>query len=517
MLETLFYNLCELMISTTLIIIIIIWILPYADKNFGVKWRKTLWIILAVRLIIPYNFSFASAVIKLPKINFNITQNGWTMPLTIVLILIWVTGVFVYLRMQQLNYGHFRNDIMDSAKKVKDQKLLDTFNQIKNEQHIKNIIPLYQGAKVKTPMVLGVFQPVMILPLETYSMEDVSNIFHHEFMHIKNHDGWYKIFMMVITSLYWFNPFIHIMAKFSYNDVELVCDKYVTEKMDKSQRATYSETILDSISQGKNRDLAITTCFYGSKRMMKKRIENVFDEKPKKAGYSMMALIMVLFISFDSLISFGYAAAGNNSEMTENQSDLSAVAEMSTEAPTKAKSLLDDYVHPYNDLVADTELSKKARDILLSKLSDEDKKTVTYEISRMHWWIDNTLLQYWKDRSSTSLMWNEIYYVASSYDNSEIRMARNKYTGVECLQSLEKIKAIVNNQYFSLDIDKARDLMQSAIDIHDLETLYEFHQIIHDLDYWLLNYPIKPFKAAPADWHGVYVYFSVLESYKCIE
>ena len=517
MLETLFYNICELMISTSLVIIIIIWILPYADKNSGVKWRKTLWILLAIRLIIPYNFSLPDSLIKLPRINLNITDNGWTMPLTIFLTLVWVTGVFVYLRIQQLNFGHFRSDIMDDAKKVKDQKILEIFKQINNEQHINKAIPLYQSDKVKTPMVLGVFQPVMILPHEVYSTEDVSNIFHHEFMHIKNHDGWYKIFMMVITSLYWFNPFIHIMAKFSYNDVELVCDKDVTENMDQSQRARYSETILDSISQEKKRDFAIMTCFYGSKRMMKKRIENVFDEKPKRTGYSVMAFVIVLFIGFDSLISFGYAAAGDNTEMTENQSNLSIATEASTQAPTKAKSLLDDYVHPYNDLVVDMQLSIKARDILLSNLSDEDKYTVTYGISCMHWWIDNTLALNWIDRSYTSLMWNEIYYVASSYDNKEVRMGRNDYTGVECLQSLEKIKAIVNNKYFSLDIDKTIVLMQSAIDLHDLETLYKFHQIIHDMDYWLLNYPIKPFRAAPEDWHGIYVYFGVLESYKCIE
>ena len=517
MLETLFYNLCELMISTSLIIIIIIWILPYADKNFGVKWRKTLWALLAIRLIIPYNFSLTNALIKLPKINFNITDNGWSMPLTIVLTLAWVMGVFVYLRMQQLHFGHFRNDIMDVAKGVQDQNILEIFNQIKNEHHIKKVISLYKSEIVKTPMVLGVFHPVMILPHEDYSMEDVSNIFHHEFIHIKNHDGWYKIFMMVITSLYWFNPFIHIMVKFSYNDVELVCDKEVTEKMDKSQRARYSETILDTISQEKKRDFAITTCFYGSKKMLKKRIENVFDEKQKKSGYSVMALIIVIFIGFDSLISCGYAIAGSNTETIENQSNLSTKIEVSTQAPTKAKSLLDDYVHPYNDLVVDTEISKKARAILLENLSDEDKKSVTFEISLMHWWIDNLLLSNWIDRSSTSSMWNYIYYVASYYDNAEVRMGRSDYTGVECIQSLEKIKNIVNNQYFSLDIDKAIVLMQSAIDIHDLETLYKFHQIVHDLDYWLLNYPIKPFIAAPADWHGVYVYFGVLESYKCIK
>jgi len=107
MFETFFYNLCGLMISTSLIIIIIIWIHPYVDKNFGVKWRKTLWILLAIRLIIPYKISLGNAFIKIPQINFNITNNGVTMPLTIVLTFAWMTGVFVYLRMQQLNFGHW--------------------------------------------------------------------------------------------------------------------------------------------------------------------------------------------------------------------------------------------------------------------------------------------------------------------------------------------------------------------------------------------------------------------------
>jgi len=45
-----------------------------------------------------------------------------------------------------------------------------------------------------------------------------------------------------------------------------------------------------------------------------------------------MAFIIVLFIGFDSLISFGYAVAGNNTEMTGNESDLGIAAEASMQA-----------------------------------------------------------------------------------------------------------------------------------------------------------------------------------------
>lgn len=121
------------------------------------------------------------------------------------------------------------------------------------------------------------------------------------------------------------------------------------------------------------------------------------------------------------------------------------------------------------------------------------------------------------DWNPDSLAWNVIYYDSKSFEGVKNRVARSDYTGVECIQNLEEVKLIINDNFFNLDIDKAITIMKEAMDKHDIQKLYEFHQIVHDLDYWLINYPIETFKLPPADWHGIYVYFGVLESYKCIE
>ena len=132
----------------------------------------------------------------------------------------------------------------------------------------------------------------------------------------------------------------------------------------------------------------------------------------------------------------------------------------------------------------------------------------------MHGWIETTDNNDFYDRSVDSLAWNNIYYVAESYNGANFRILRNDFTGVEYIQYLKDVKLIVNNYYFSLDIDRAISLMQSAIDTHEIERLYELHQIMHDLDYWLIQYP-NTSKAAPKSYHEIY--FGVLESYKCAE
>ena len=299
--------------------------------------------------------------------------------------------------------------------------------------------------------------------------------------------------------------------------MELVCDKNVTAKMNKSQRARYSETILDSILPKKKIDLAITTCFYGNKKMMKKRIENVFDEKPKKPGYLVMAFILVLFIGFDLLISSNYTHAEYDAEKSITEIDSDKLQE--TTSQTEIKYFSEGGAHPYNNnLSADTKLCISARDKLFEGLCSEDIVKVSEQIRKAHWWIEFRLIGAYSWEHD-SLEWNNIDHTFDTYTSYGItvKLAHLDYTGIECIESLKAIKEIVNNNYFSIDIDRAAGAMQDAIDNHDMQKLYEFHQIMHDLDYWLINYPLETFKSAPADWHGVYVYFGVLESYKCVQ
>lgn len=55
--------------------------------------------------------------------------------------------------------------------------------------------------------------------------------------------------------------------------------------------------------------------------------------------------------------------------------------------------------------------------------------------------------------------------------------------------------------------------LQSGMNNHDLSECFEAHKIVHDLDYWIVNYPVGSFYAAPVDWGDIDCYYGLIEFY----
>lgn len=87
----------------------------------------------------------------------------------------------------------------------------------------------------------------------------------------------------------------------------------------------------------------------------------------------------------------------------------------------------------------------------------------------------------------------------------------NQRSGDTYIQWLEDVKQVFTDSELSNDITTVQKLIKYAVDNHDIKGLWYAHQVIHDIDYWILNYPIE-FQAgrpAPPDWSGVNCYFGV--------
>ena len=90
----------------------------------------------------------------------------------------------------------------------------------------------------------------------------------------------------------------------------------------------------------------------------------------------------------------------------------------------------------------------------------------------------------------------------------------NKKDGDTYIQWLENVKQVFTNLKLRKDITTVQKLIKYAVDNHDIKGLWYAHQILHDLDYWILNYPIHfpKGKPAPPDWKGVDSYFGVTKT-----
>lgn len=99
--------------------------------------------------------------------------------------------------------------------------------------------------------------PTVLIPCIEYPETDLYLILKHELMHYKQHDIEAKALMFLVQTLYWFNPFVHLMSNKFNEAIEMNCDEYVISGDDVVYRNRYVETILMSKKLLKLKNLKI--------------------------------------------------------------------------------------------------------------------------------------------------------------------------------------------------------------------------------------------------------------------
>lgn len=145
----------------------------------------------------------------------------------------------------------------------------------------------------------------------------------------------------------------------------------------------------------------------------------------------------------------------------------------------------------------------------LSGLSKNEKKEINTKLRNAHTTMEFLLMDGTKNlKQSNSIYWN-LYNEAEIITeqtgeglefskDSCFRAVANNITDIANIIKNEEAKEIFNSIYEKLN---------KAMENKDIAELFELHKQIHDLDYWVINYPVY-FDSAPApDWEGIETYF----------
>ena len=216
----------------------------------------------------------------------------------LILFYIWILGVIVFITYNLFNYWSFSKKVRSLSKIVYDENINSIYSNLLLSLNIKRNIPLYYCKDISTPLGVGVLKPIILLPRVDYSDEEITWILKHELLHHKRYDIIYKIFLLITITLHWFNPLVYIMQRLINHDCELSCDEAVLKNCNIEERKKYALTLVDSIRINKNNNLknSISTGF-NNKKILERRLENMFNLKLRKKGFATATLIGVLSIS----------------------------------------------------------------------------------------------------------------------------------------------------------------------------------------------------------------------------
>lgn len=190
---------------------------------------------------------------------------------------------------------------------VKYENTLSVLQSVQSEKGLGNkTIGLKVCGFVSSSMLTGFLHPMILLPEKSFEEDELELIFRHELIHYKRHDLLVKLLSVIAVSLHWFNPIVYWMSAAMQTDGEASCDEAVLQDADVENRQFYAEVIIGMIG-GKNRlGTLLSTCFYGGKSSIKKRLDSIMDttQKVKKPAVAALVAVAALTVFSGSVFAF---------------------------------------------------------------------------------------------------------------------------------------------------------------------------------------------------------------------
>ncbi len=334
MLRIIFITMIGKSIATSIVILVLKLLSPILNKKYFTKWKYYIWFIIALHLIIPIQLSSIQKPIEIgiPNIQLSTVQemsfnrnynssnenslnvvNAQKNPVMVIdlLIALWLTGGIIFLLYHLLTYHFQRKELLRWHRPLTSIRVKDSIEKICGNRHIKNRFNVILSEKASSPMMIGFFTQYLVLPTENYTEGELNFILKHELTHLRRHDLWYKLILLIANTIHWFNPIIYIMKNEASADMEFSCDDEVIKGASMNERKAYAETVLTSIQHSLIQKNNLSTYFYGGAKSMKERIKNIFLFKKKRTGIAAFIAVVLLIVVSGSII----ALALNNTPL----------------------------------------------------------------------------------------------------------------------------------------------------------------------------------------------------------
>lgn len=210
---------------------------------------------------------------------------------------IWIIGAITLLSLKVIPYISFKSSILRDSTIVEKEDIVNLFNKCKEELNININVQLRTCSIVGSPMLIGIFDPIVLISNIDEDHKRLKMIFLHELNHYKRKDIIIKSFSLIVNAIHWFNPLIFILLREIDKYCEYSIDEMVVEKMDINDRKYYGETILNIASSSRFNKSSLTTAMGSSGKQLKTRLENMiysFKLTRKRQLISLCTAILIL-------------------------------------------------------------------------------------------------------------------------------------------------------------------------------------------------------------------------------
>lgn len=224
--------------------------------------------------------------------------------LDVFLPLLWFIGSLFFLLSLLIGKASLERKLRREGERTKAFDTLVTAAKTKLNLHGE--VDIYLLPSMSSPALLGFYKPRIILPSFAGELSEKSlcYVIMHELSHFKRKDMWLNLFLLLLQSIYWFNPLSWLLFKLIREDMEVLTDEFVLSVLDKEEEKAYAYSLVEVLSHThKIQLMPRLLCMVDGKKNVEKRIKMMgLKEKVKKykwfIGLGLLLISVVLLALF---------------------------------------------------------------------------------------------------------------------------------------------------------------------------------------------------------------------------
>ncbi len=241
---------------------------------------------------------------------------------------IWVTSIGFLLLLATLKYIRFKR-LAGSMEPVRDQKVLQAVASVKEQIKLHRKVKVFYSDWINISFTVGTFEPLVILGGSDMRSDKLEVILKHELMHVKNLDNMFQHLSLLALAINWYNPLCYYMFGEMRRLDEEACDYRVAEQMEKDERETYRDLILEGAVY---EDKLFGKMFTGDKNSSEdvhERIKMIMKYKryDKKSKIRTIIFMMSAAICVFSAASFSVLAYERPAEVSDSCTEVYEVSD----------------------------------------------------------------------------------------------------------------------------------------------------------------------------------------------
>ena len=354
----------SLSLSGTILAALIFILKPFIKHKVSKALQYYIWIIILLRLVVPFSFegslmnqvfrgngyeninpnravqSMGESSVNVVNTseynpqgvqrntdrvgNFDIESKSFIDIFNQYALYLWLLGIIAVLIVNLTGYTRFLK-LIKKGNRPADEMQKGILAVLLDEP---DKVELVRNPHVKTPMLVGMIRPLIILPDIDFDEKLLKNILLHEISHLKRFDIALKWFTMLVASIHWFNPLMYVIKKEIDRACELACDEAVIKNLNKAEKQAYGDTLIQVVSENKYSGGVLQATMCEEKSSLKERLVSIMKYS-KKPGL-IIVLSVLIFLSVAACAGALGTSIGKNNKKPPPKYNLTEIAKHKT-------------------------------------------------------------------------------------------------------------------------------------------------------------------------------------------